>query len=85
VFIVVRVAVQERDLLRVGSAGKTAQAPYALQAPYTFGPSVTLAVQQFMSSDSVPFTSLELDVQLIVLLVSIAVQVRYLVLLGSVP
>ena len=50
VFIVVRVAVQERDLVRVGSAGKTAQAPYAPQAPYTFSPSVTLAVQQFISS-----------------------------------
>ena len=38
-------------------------------------PRVVLAVQQFISCDSVPLTSLELEVQLIVLLVSIAVHV----------
>ena len=59
--------------------------PHAPGVPYVLVPIVEVAEQQLVSWYSVPFTSLELEVQLIVLLVSIAVHVLERVLLGSDP
>jgi len=78
---VVLVAVQVLDLVLVGSAGNGGQSPQADHALYVFGPSVTVGVQQFLNSYSIPFVGVLVVVSLqflsIFTQVCIACQVRY--------